>query len=475
MSGKKIAGGHVFGTLEGEPRAQIVDAVMPKRLRIPLKQGHGGAVPATVAVGDSVAPGQIIGEDADSVSSPVHASAAGTVEAIESVSGRDGDVDAVVIDVTGPGDLVRLEGYGEDLLEGDPAALGDLLYRAGVGSLGTGVPTPGKSSALEPAKVRALIVGAVGAEPLSLPSETFANGSFDRIVTGLKALRKALHDCPVYVAIADDDHGLIERFERSELEGAGWLHVERCAKRYPQDHPAMLCKSVLGLEVADKKSPADHGVVVVDLRATIHAADAVLDGKPIIERVIGLGGAGYLENLAIRARIGAGVEDVVGDRLKSGLPSRIIWDSVMTGGEITELSSPVDRDTSAVHAIHDNKERELLTFLRPGTDRDSFSFTFLSSLFRSTPKRIHTNVAGEHRTCIACNYCDEVCPTGLLPHYLSRLAALDLEDLEVQEELDQVRLWGCIECGLCSYVCPSKIDLMDDIQRAKTAILQSQS
>ncbi len=472
-STKQISGGHVFGDFEGQPQAKIVEAVLPKKLKIPLRQGHGAAVKASVAVGDSVQPGQVIGEDAESISSPVHASAEGTVEAIETWKTSSGDVEAVVIDVSGPGELQRLEGYGEQLLEGEPGPLGDLLYRAGVGALGSGVPTPGGSTALKPADVRAVIVQAVHSEPLSLPTEAFCGSLFQRLMTGLKALRRALHDCPVYLAIADGDHDLLDKLKGENVETLEWLIVTPCVKRFPQDHPNMLCQSVLKTTVPDGKHPLDVGVVVVDLRAVLHVAEAVLDGKPVIERIVSLGGSGYLENLAVRARVGSGVEDVIGDRLKSGMPSRIIWDSIMTGGEVSDLASPISRDASAVQAIHENRERELLTFLRPGTDRDSFSFTFLSSLFKSVPKKVHTNVAGEHRACIACNYCDEVCPVDLLPHHLSKLSVLDLQDLEVQEELDEVHLWRCIECGLCSYVCPSKIDLLDDIQKAKKTITQS--
>jgi electron transport complex protein RnfC len=40
------------------------------------------------------------------------------------------------------------------------------------------------------------------------------------------------------------------------------------------------------------------------------------------------------------------------------------------------------------------------------------------------------------------------------------------------EEVEQARVDLCIECGLCSYVCPSKIDLRSQIIDSKALIAQ---
>ena len=38
------------------------------------------------------------------------------------------------------------------------------------------------------------------------------------------------------------------------------------------------------------------------------------------------------------------------------------------------------------------------------------------------------------------------------------------------ERLEDYRLFDCIECGCCSYVCPSHIPLVDNYRQAKTQI-----
>jgi electron transport complex protein RnfC len=40
------------------------------------------------------------------------------------------------------------------------------------------------------------------------------------------------------------------------------------------------------------------------------------------------------------------------------------------------------------------------------------------------------------------------------------------------EEVEQARVDLCVECGLCSYVCPSKIDLRKQMIDSKVLIAQ---
>ncbi len=76
---------------------------------------------------------------------------------------------------------------------------------------------------------------------------------------------------------------------------------------------------------------------------------------------------------------------------------------------------------------------------------------------------------GEGRPCISCNYCEEVCPAGIMPHLIHK--HLYADDIE---EADATRVDLCVECGLCSYVCPSKIDLMNQFVEAKKVISAEQ-
>jgi len=66
--------------------------------------------------------------------------------------------------------------------------------------------------------------------------------------------------------------------------------------------------------------------------------------------------------------------------------------------------------------------------------------------------------------CIRCAWCFESCPTRIQPATL--LEAAQREDLELAE---RAGLRSCIECGICQYVCPSRLPLLKGIRELRRA------
>ncbi|MCF8009574.1 MAG: 4Fe-4S dicluster domain-containing protein, partial [Halanaerobiales bacterium] len=58
--------------------------------------------------------------------------------------------------------------------------------------------------------------------------------------------------------------------------------------------------------------------------------------------------------------------------------------------------------------------------------------------------------------------CVDSCPMYLLPLKLSDLAQYEKYDM-----LDKYDIQSCIECGSCSYICPSNRPLLDYIRIGK--------
>jgi Na+-transporting NADH:ubiquinone oxidoreductase subunit A len=109
------------------------------------------------------------------------------------------------------------------------------------------------------------------------------------------------------------------------------------------------------------------------------------------------------------------------------------------------------------------RRSEFLALFRPGLRKPSFSRTFVSRL---NPGALDytCNMNGEERACIACMHCADVCPVDILPQLTYKAILVE----EVEEYL-QHGLLDCVECGLCSYVCPSKIELTRTLVAAKAA------
>jgi electron transport complex protein RnfC len=67
--------------------------------------------------------------------------------------------------------------------------------------------------------------------------------------------------------------------------------------------------------------------------------------------------------------------------------------------------------------------------------------------------------------CIRCSRCVEGCPVGLMPNDLVRFVQ--------RERMDSAADYGildCIECGVCAYVCPAKIDHVHWMRQGKVAV-----
>lgn len=67
--------------------------------------------------------------------------------------------------------------------------------------------------------------------------------------------------------------------------------------------------------------------------------------------------------------------------------------------------------------------------------------------------------------CIRCGKCVESCPMKLMPTLLEKQSMLKNAD-----ELINLNVMTCMECGCCSYNCPSGRDLVQSIKLGKLIV-----
>ena len=100
--------------------------------------------------------------------------------------------------------------------------------------------------------------------------------------------------------------------------------------------------------------------------------------------------------------------------------------------------------------------------LRPGTSSSRYSLTnaFLGKL--TTGYNFNTLKNGSERYMVPINSWEDVLPMDILPNPLYR--AILVEDVE---EMEQLGIFECDEedFALCSFACPSKIDLGKTIKQ----------
>ena len=134
---------------------------------------------------------------------------------------------------------------------------------------------------------------------------------------------------------------------------------------------------------------------------------------------------------------------------------RIISGDVLTGDAVLD-DNFIGLYDSTVTIIDDDVKRPFLGMLSLGSSRTKYSLTntFLTltnSLFNFT-----TSQNGEKRAIVPINAWENVLPMDILPNPLYR--AILSQDIE---EMEKLGIWECDDedFALCSFACPSKIDV----------------
>jgi Na+-transporting NADH:ubiquinone oxidoreductase subunit A len=181
----------------------------------------------------------------------------------------------------------------------------------------------------------------------------------------------------------------------------------------------------------------------------------VLEGSYPAERIVAINGTGLKSEHRTHAVLiqGASVQEVLGPMLASD-NIRIISGGLLNGKKVRQ-DKYLAWHQSAIQVIPEEKPRQMFSFFRPGFDKPTYSRTYLGGVLgRSKEYEYYADQNGEERACIQCEYCTEVCPVGLMPDLLFKTALA-----EEYDNMERQGIYDCSDCGLCSYVCPSKINV----------------
>ena len=404
---------------------------LPARVIIPLIQHLGKPVQPIVKPGDLVKTGQLIGSLEDkSIYSPVHSSLSGKVVAIDELAHPGlGRARAVVIGSDGLDQKIDFKAHPQEVIEQlPPHDIRKLIFDAGVvGMGGAGFPTHIKLTPPKP--VDSFILNGAECEPYLTCDERLMIEKTREIVLGIGLALKCLGVKQAYIAIEDNKPEAIKAFEKAGLTTGYEIRILKSG--YPQGGERQLIKAVMGREVAPGKYPFDAGAVVNNA-ATVYAMyEAVYLGKPLYERVITVSGDCLEKPGNYLARIGTSIQDLINEcgPLKKE-PERIVFGGPMMGVAQYSLDTPVIKTTSGVLFLSEKEAQSA---------QDAF--------------------------CLRCGRCVEACPLGFMPCMI----ALAVE----KGRWDLAKAYGaleCMECGSCSYVCPQRRNIVQQIKYAKSRL-----
>lgn len=431
MEVKQFFGGlnipHYKSFTESKP---IKEASLPEEIVIPLLQHTGAPNEPLVKVGDKVKAGQKIGSSESFVSAPVHASLSGTVKAIEPRPFMTGQmVESIVIEVSKDQDVLELVDNNLDNVTKEDIV--KAVKEAGVvGMGGAAFPTAVKLSPPPDKNIDALIINGCECEPYLTCDHRIMLEKPKELLEGVKLLMKMLDVEKTYVCIEDNKDDAIEAVRQENDDPR--IVLLRMPTKYPQGSEKHLVKAALDREIPSGGLPFDVGTLIQNVGTCVAIYEAVKYGKPLIERVVAVTGQNLKDPQNLMVKIGTPLSHLIaecGGILEE--PAKVVVGGPMTGRAQDTLEVPVVKGTTGVVVLPPDMALE---------DMD-------------------------YADCVRCCKCVEHCPMLLYPNQISIFC-----EAVMVEEATEWNTMDCIECGICSYVCPSKRPITQLVQSMKPLI-----
>ncbi len=406
---------------------------LPKRLEIALCQHLGIPAVPVVSRGALIVPGDLIAEAPKLISANVHSPVAGKVRGIVQKplpGGRMCDYAQIDVDeeATASHEWERRE---IDLATVDAGWLSQTMRAAGiVGMGGATFPTDVKFSPPPGAKLDTYILNAAECEPYLTCDDRMMVEHAREVLEGIQLAQAAFGFERVIVGVERNKPDAIEAFRREAGSFADMpIEVIPLEVRYPQGAEKVLIRATTGRIVPAGRLPFEIGVVVDNVQTMFAVQQAAYLGKPLVERVITVSGAGINAPKNLRVPIGTPVSDIA--EYCGGFSAettKVIVGGPMTGTALPSLDYAVTKGFSG------------LLFL---TQQDY----------------------PDESPCIRCGACVDVCPMGLMPLKLAAYAKAGKF-----AEAKATNLADCFECGCCAWACPSQIKIVSWIKYAKNYV-----
>ncbi len=429
---------HLPGHKHESTARPIELARWPHELVLPLAQHLGAAAKPVVAIGQRVNKGELLAQPEGHVSAALHAPTSGSVAAIEprpSAHPSGIPTPAIVLEADGRDAWTeRLPAPIEDSLKLDPAYLRQRVREAGIVGLG-GAAFPSAVKLDPRGAIRLLVLNAAECEPYISCDEMLMRERARAVVGGLLIMRRALGANDCIIGIEDSKPEAFAALSEALAQfgdDAEDVLLQQVPALYPSGGSKQLIRLLTGIEIPRSGHATDAGILCHNVGTAAAVHDAIVEGRPLISRIVTVTGAGVAAPRNFEALIGTPVDALVEqaggytDRAE-----RLIIGGPMMGLAIPHGGVPVTKGMQCV---------------------------LVASRAELAPPE-------PAMPCIRCGECVSVCPVDLLPQQLYWHARAREFD-----RAQALHLFDCIECGCCAAVCPSHLPLVQYYRYAKTEV-----
>ena len=282
-----------------------IKAVLPKgELVYPLSQHIGAPAKPVVEKGDRVLTGQKIAEAGGFVSAPIYATVSGTVKSIEPRRVVTGDsVMSIIVENDGLYEEVEYP-KRKPLEEMTREEIIECVKEAGiVGMGGAGFPTFIKLSPKEPEKIDYVIANCAECEPYLTSDYRRMIEEPEKLVGGLKVSLQLFKNARGILAVEDNKPDCIEILKNLTKDEPR-ISVKELKTKYPQGAERQIIYATTGRAINSSMLPADAGCVVNNVDTVVAIYHAVIEGKPLMNRIVTVTGDAIANPQNFIVRIG---------------------------------------------------------------------------------------------------------------------------------------------------------------------------
>lgn len=216
-------------------------------------------------------------------------------------------------------------------------------------------------------------------------------------------------------------------------------------------HPA----GNVGIQIHHSKSIKPGEIIwSVNAQHVITLGKLFLNGSYSPDILVTIAGPGAKNPQTVFAKVGASIGSLILNQDLSE-PTRLISGNVLTG-ETVEVDNFLGFYDSSVSIVLDSVKRPFMGMLAFGNSKSKYSLTNTFLTFGEKLFNFNTAQNGELRAIVPINSWENVLPMDVYPNALYR--AILAQDIE---EMEQLGIWECDDedFALCSFSCPSKIDV----------------
>ena len=409
----------------------------PSTVILPMSQYIGAPAIPVVKVNDKVCVGTKVAEADGKISAAIHSPVSGTVKKIGDFLLANGKT-CQAITIESDGEMTLDPGITPPTVTNSEELCQAIRESGLVGLGGAGFPTANKLENAISKNIDTIIVNAAECEPyITIDNRTMIDGT-DYVVRGVQIIEKYIPGPQkIIIAVEENKPVAIEKMREAFKDDAK-VEIAVLPSLYPQGAEGLLIYNLVGKVVPEGKLPSDVGCVMFNVTSVAFFAHYLETGIPFVWKTVTVDGSAVKSPKNVTAPIGTSLRDILTfvdvDFDDIG---KVLYGGPMMGIAAYSLDDPIYKNTSAVIAI--NKKD-------------------------AQPKKEYP--------CIHCGKCVAHCPMGLNPTAFVKAMKIENKD-ERAAALESADVLSCIDCGSCSYVCPSRRPLVENNKLAKNDLCKT--